>query len=320
MSMTDPIADMLTRIRNACGSKHRRVDMPVSKMKTEIARILKENNYIQDYSTLETDEGKHSPARASQVRRGRPAGHPRARSASRRPGLRKYVGVAEIPRVRNGLGMAILSTSQGADVRPRGAAGAHRRRAPRPRLVRRADHVTYRQDCRSPIPKGVTVTVDGNIGQGEGPEGRADAHAPRRRSASSKTDSTINVTRPSDESNHKALHGLTRTLIANMVEGVTKGYQKQLEITGVGYKAEVRPYGLQLALGFSHPIEYKAPAGIKLTAPQPTQIVIDGADKEMVGQVAAELRSLRPPEPYKGKGIKYAGEQIRRKAGKAGGK
>ncbi len=105
-----------------------------------------------------------------------------------------------------------------------------------------------------------------------------------------------------------------------MMEGVTKGYQKQLEITGVGYKAEVRPYGLQLALGFSHAIQYKAPAGIKLTAPQPTQILIDGADKAMVGQVAAELRGLRPPEPYKGKGIRYAGEVIRRKAGKAGGK
>ena len=130
----------------------------------------------------------------------------------------------------------------------------------------------------------------------------------------------VDVTRPSDEPEHKALHGLTRTLVANMVEGVTTGFQKQLEIVGVGYKAEVRPYGLQLALGFSHPIDYKAPAGIKLTAPQPTQIVIEGANKEVVGQVAAELRSLRPPEPYKGKGIKYAGEEIRRKAGKAGGK
>jgi large subunit ribosomal protein L6 len=105
-----------------------------------------------------------------------------------------------------------------------------------------------------------------------------------------------------------------------MVEGVTKGFSKQLEIVGVGYKAETRPYGLQLALGFSHAVEYKAPKGIKLTAPQPTSIVIEGANKEMVGQVAAELRSLRPPEPYKGKGIKYVGEQVRRKAGKAGGK
>ena len=128
------------------------------------------------------------------------------------------------------------------------------------------------------------------------------------------------MTRPSDEARHKALHGLSRTLVANMVEGTAKGFQKTLELVGVGYKAEKRPYGLQLALGFSHAIEYRAPKGITLSAPQPTQIVIDGADKEIVGQVAAEIRSLRPPEPYKGKGVKYLGEQIRRKAGKAGGK
>jgi large subunit ribosomal protein L6 len=131
---------------------------------------------------------------------------------------------------------------------------------------------------------------------------------------------TLKVARASDEEKYKALHGLSRSLLANMVEGVTKGYQKTLEITGVGYKAEVRPYGLQLALGFSHTIEFKAPAGVKLSAPQPTTVVIDGADKEKVGQIAAEIRNLRPPEPYKGKGIKYQGEVVRRKAGKAGGK
>ena len=169
------------------------------------------------------------------------------------------------------------------------------------------------------IPKGVTVTVDESTVRVKGPKGELTRRVAGGISVAVEND-TIKVSRPSDESNYKALHGLTRTLIANMVEGVTKGYQKQLEISGVGYKAEVRPYGLQLALGFSHPVQYKAPAGIKLTAPQPTQIFIDGADKEMVGQVAAELRQLRPPEPYKGKGIKYAGEQIRRKAGKAGGK
>jgi large subunit ribosomal protein L6 len=130
----------------------------------------------------------------------------------------------------------------------------------------------------------------------------------------------VTVTRPSDENEHRALHGLTRSLVNNMVEGVTKGFQKQLDIVGVGYKAENRPYGLQLALGFSHAIEYKAPEGIKLTAPTPTTIIVDGANKEVVGQVAAEIRSFRPPEPYKGKGIKYQGEQVRRKAGKAGGK
>ncbi len=169
------------------------------------------------------------------------------------------------------------------------------------------------------IPNGVQVTVDGNTVKVKGPKGELTHRLPAGITVD-KADSTVNVKRASDETNHKSLHGLTRSLINNMMEGVTKGYQKQLEITGVGYKAEVRPYGLQLALGFSHSIEYKAPAGIKLTAPQPTQIVIDGADKVVVGQVAAELRGLRPPEPYKGKGIRYAGEVIRRKAGKAGGK
>ena len=169
------------------------------------------------------------------------------------------------------------------------------------------------------VPKGVTVTIDGNKVTVKGPRGELSRTIASGITVAQDGD-TINVTRASDESNHKALHGLSRSLVANMVEGVTKGFQKQLDIVGVGYKAEARPYGLQLALGYSHPIEFKAPAGIKLTAPAPTQIMIDGADKEVVGQVAAEIRSLRPPEPYKGKGIKYAGEQIRRKAGKAGGK
>ncbi|HWJ14009.1 MAG TPA: 50S ribosomal protein L6 [Gemmatimonadaceae bacterium] len=169
------------------------------------------------------------------------------------------------------------------------------------------------------IPSGVTVTVEANSVKVKGPKGELTHRLPAGISVD-RADNVVNVKRASDETNHKALHGLTRSLINNMMEGVTKGYQKQLEITGVGYKAEVRPYGLQLALGFSHSIEFRAPAGIKLTAPQPTQIVIDGADKAVVGQVAAELRGLRPPEPYKGKGIRYAGEVIRRKAGKAGGK
>src|SRR6185312_3591407 len=139
------------------------------------------------------------------------------------------------------------------------------------------------------VPAGVTVTVDGNTVKVKGPKGELSHKLPAGITVE-KNDSTLNVSRASDETNHKSLHGLTRSLIANMVEGVTKGYQKQLEITGVGYKAEVRPYGLQLALGFSHTIEYKAPPGIKLTAPQPTQIVIDGSDNALVGQVAAELR------------------------------
>jgi large subunit ribosomal protein L6 len=170
-----------------------------------------------------------------------------------------------------------------------------------------------------PIPKGVTVTLDGSKVTVKGPKGELSRSLPAAMLVSIK-DNEVVVERPSEENEHKALHGLTRTLIANMVEGVTAGFSKQLEIIGVGYKAEVRPYGLQLSLGFSHVIEYRAPAGIKLTAPQPTQVTIEGANKEMVGQVAAEIRGYRPPEPYKGKGIKYVGEQVRRKAGKAGGK
>jgi large subunit ribosomal protein L6 len=169
------------------------------------------------------------------------------------------------------------------------------------------------------IPSGVTVTVDENSVKVKGPRGELTHTLPSGITVE-KNDNALNVARASEETNHKSLHGLTRSLIANMVDGVTKGYSKQLEITGVGFKAEVKPYGLLLSLGFSHTIEYKAPAGIKLSAPVPTQVVIDGSDKALVGQVAAEIRSLRPPEPYKGKGIKYAGEIIRRKAGKAGGK
>ncbi len=169
------------------------------------------------------------------------------------------------------------------------------------------------------IPAGVTVTQDGNRITVKGPRGELTRTLPAVITVTQEN-GTLTAARPSDDPSHKALHGLTRSLVANMVDGVTKGFQKTLEIVGVGYKAETRPYGVQLALGFSHPVEYRAPAGIKLTAPAPTQIVVEGANKEVVGQVAAELRSLRPPEPYKGKGVKYQGEIIRRKAGKAGGK
>ena len=169
------------------------------------------------------------------------------------------------------------------------------------------------------VPGNVQVTVDGNTVKVKGPKGELTRTFSGELTIA-QSGSTITVERPSDEPRHKALHGLTRTLLANMVEGVTKGYTRQLEISGVGYKAEVRPYGLQMTLGFSHPVQVRAPAGIKLTAPQPTVVIVEGADKEVVGRVASEIRKIRPPEPYKGKGVKYQGEIIRRKAGKAGGK
>ena len=170
-----------------------------------------------------------------------------------------------------------------------------------------------------PVPAGVTVSISGNVLVVKGPKGEL-SRALHPEMIVKQDGATLLVERPSDETAHKSLHGLTRTLVANMVEGVTTGFSKTLEITGVGYKAEIQPYGVKLSLGLSHQIEYKAPAGISITAPNPTTVVVAGTSKELVGQVAAEIRSYRKPEPYKGKGVRYAGEAIRRKAGKAGGK
>lgn len=169
------------------------------------------------------------------------------------------------------------------------------------------------------VPKGVTVQLQGHEVAVKGPRGelRRRLH-PEMQIALDKDQFT--VARPSEEKRHKALHGLTRTLVQNMVEGVSKGFSKTLEIQGVGYKAEAKPYGVNLIVGFSHPVKYEAPKGIKISVDNNTVVKIEGADKELVGQVAAELRSVRPPEPYKGKGIRYQGEQVRRKAGKTGAK
>jgi large subunit ribosomal protein L6 len=169
------------------------------------------------------------------------------------------------------------------------------------------------------VPKGVTLQLQGHDVAVKGPRGelRRRLH-PDMQIALDKDQFT--VARPSEEKRHKALHGLTRTLVQNMVEGVSKGFSKTLEIQGVGYKAEAKPYGVNLIVGYSHPVKYEAPKGIKISVENNTVVKIEGADKEVVGQVAAELRSVRPPEPYKGKGIRYQGEQVRRKAGKTGAK
>ena len=169
------------------------------------------------------------------------------------------------------------------------------------------------------LPKGVTLQVEGNAVAVKGPKGelRRTLH-PDMQIALEKDQFT--VARPSDEKKHKALHGLTRTLVQNMVDGVSKGFSKSLEIQGVGYKAEPKPYGINLIVGYSHPVKYEAPKGIKISVDNNVMLKVEGADKELVGQVAAEIRQVRPPEPYKGKGIRYVGEQVRRKAGKTGAK
>ena len=171
---------------------------------------------------------------------------------------------------------------------------------------------------RKPIPivSGVKVEKKGNAINVTGPKGTLNATVHDAISVAVENNHVV-VSRTGDGKNVKALHGLWRALINNMIKGVSEGFQKRLEIVGVGYKAELKGKKLQLALGFSHPILFSPPEGIKLEVPQPTNITISGSDRQLVGQVAAKIRSFRLPEPYKGKGIKYEGETIRRKAGKA---
>ena len=169
------------------------------------------------------------------------------------------------------------------------------------------------------VPSGVTAEIDGQTVRVKGPKGEL-SRTVHAEMIVKMENGSITVARPSEETRHKALHGLTRTLIANMVEGVEKGYQKVLEIQGVGYKAEATKGGLNVVVGYSHPVLYKAPAGITFAVENNTVVKISGPNKELVGQVAAEIRQIRKPEPYKGKGIRYQGERVRRKAGKTGAK
>jgi large subunit ribosomal protein L6 len=165
------------------------------------------------------------------------------------------------------------------------------------------------------VPEAVTVEIaPGNIAV-KGPKGEL-SQTYSQDMAVEQGDGVVTVTRPTDRGEHRALHGLTRSLIANMVEGVTDGFEKRLEIQGVGYRAALKGKNLELALGFSHPVAIEAPEGIEFEVPQPTEIIVRGIDKQLVGQVAADIRKRRPPEPYKGKGIRYRDEQVLRKVGK----
>ena len=167
-----------------------------------------------------------------------------------------------------------------------------------------------------PVPGGVDVTIADRTVTVKGPKGQLQRSIPGVITIRQEDDRLV-VERPDDERANRAQHGLTRTLVANMVTGVTEGFTKELEIVGVGYRAQAQGAGLELALGFSHPVRIAAPDGIEFEVPVPTRIIVRGIDKEQVGQVAADIRKIRKPEPYKGKGIRYAGERVIRKAGKA---
>jgi large subunit ribosomal protein L6 len=165
------------------------------------------------------------------------------------------------------------------------------------------------------LPEGVTVSIDAGTVRVNGPKGELSERIPRD-IVVEESDGTLLVKRPTDRGEHRALHGLTRSLVANMVEGVTAGYQRVLEIQGVGYRAQLKGRDLELALGFSHPVSIKAPDGIEFEVPAPTRVVVKGISKQLVGETAANIRKRRPPEPYKGKGIRYEGEYVARKVGK----
>jgi large subunit ribosomal protein L6 len=165
------------------------------------------------------------------------------------------------------------------------------------------------------MPAGVSVSISPGRVMVNGPLGELSQQVPQRIKVE-ESDGQLLVTRPTERGEDRALHGLTRSLVANMVEGVTKGFSKTLEIQGVGYRASLRGTDLELNVGYSHPVVKKAPQGITFEVPQPTQVIVKGIDKQKVGQIAAEVRAVRPPEPYKGKGIRYEGEYVRRKVGK----
>ena len=166
-----------------------------------------------------------------------------------------------------------------------------------------------------PVPSGVTVDISGQKVSVKGPKGELE-HVVSEPIRIAQEDGVLVVTRPTDRGPHRALHGLSRTLVANMVTGVTDGFQRKLELVGVGYRAQLKGKNLELAVGFSHPVTFEPPEGITFEVPEATQIVVSGINKQQVGQIASEIRRVRPPEPYKGKGIRYEGEVVRRKVGK----
>ena len=327
MSMTDPIADMLTRIRNANIAMHDEVSMPSSKQKVALAEVLQSEGYIDGFSAIDnvdrpgatlTINMKYSPERQRVI-----SGLKRVS----KPGLRVYTKNDQIPRGPRWPGCGRVVDQQGIDHRPGGPQGQGRRRGPLLRLVAgiesRALSRSRRRTCHASEtppsrPVGSRDLPVGRRGHGEGPEGHAGAHSPRGDLDGGRgRDGDADPGQRRRES--KALHGLSRSLVNNMIIGVSEGFRKDLEIIGVGYRANAKGKDkLELALGFSHPVTVQAPEGIEFDVPEPTKIGVIGIDKQVVGQVAAEIRAYRKPEPYKGKGVRYVGERVIRKAGKAG--
>ena len=306
MSMSDPIADMLTRIRNAQMVEKVSVTMPSSKVKVAIAQVLKDEGYIDDFA-VKSEGAKSELNIVLKYYAGRPVIERIERVS--KPGLRVYRGRNDIPVVMNGLGVAIVSTPKGVmtdrKARATGVGGEVICYVASGRKERNMSRVG-----KSPIAlQGAEVALSADSITVKGPLG----------TISQAANSLVKVVNdngtlkfePVDGSREaNAMSGTMRALVANMVHGVTKGFERKLTLVGVGYRAQAQGDKLNLSLGFSHPVVHAMPEGVKVETPTQTEIVIKGIDKQKVGQVAAEVRGYRPPEPYKGKGVRYFGEVV----------
>ena len=300
MQITDPIADMLTRIRNAGNARHASVDVPASKMKKAIAQILLDEGYIKSFEVVEGNTQGIIRIALKYVDNRQKAITGIKRVS--KPGLRVYAGAQELPKVLRGLGIAIVSTSRGV------------------MTDKKARELNVGGEVLPiAIPAGVEVKIDGSVVTVKGAKATLTREFHPNMTIAVEGNEIL-VTRPNDDKHNRALHGLTRSLVHNMVVGVTDGFKKELSVQGVGYRVAKQGKDLVMNLGYSHQVTMSEVEGITIDVPNPNTIIISGPDKQKVGQFAAEVREKRPPEPYKGKGIRYADEYVRRKEGKTGAK
>jgi large subunit ribosomal protein L6 len=285
-----------------------------SRLKAEVARILKKEGYVADVAEGD-DAGKKTLRVVLKYDYNEKPIIQQLRRVSK-PGLRRYVAAADIPRVRGGLGTSVLSTSRGLMSdrearRPTWAAKCSARSGNR----RRGTSCRELENNRWPCRRAMTVSVADGIATLKGPKGELSLKMPET-VAVAQEGSVLNVVRTGDDKQSRADHGTTRALLQNMVVGVKDGYSRALEIQGVGFKASIAGNKLTMNVGYSHPVEYTVPDGVTVAVADGTQLKVSGIDKQLVGQVSARIRSFRPPEPYKGKGVRYKDERVRRKAGK----
>jgi large subunit ribosomal protein L6 len=289
--MNDPIGDMLTRIRNAQMRGKSTVSTPASKLRAWVLDVLADEGYIRGYEKSTGADGHPSLEISLKYFEGTPVIRELKRVS--KPGRRVYMGVKDIPSVRQGLGVSIVSTPKGV------MSDANARIGKKP----------------VQLPKGVEATLSGQTVTVKGPKGTRSFTATDDVTLTV-ADGAVKVTPRGLSKRARQQWGMSRSQVENLVIGVTEGFKKELEITGVGYRANMQGNTLKLALGYSHDVDFEIPAGVTVTAPKQTEIVVEGIDQQLVGQVAANIREWRSPEPYKGKGIRYKGEYIFRKEGK----